>query len=171
MLRQGRSRIAPQTVFQLTNVVYWSEILRILKPISYKLLFLNKPLHCTGDVTWYVTSSVQCNVFSEIKNHRRPYMNRRPTHGVHGRGMGVHAHSTPVWRWCHVPKVDTSPAIHQCHAYGIVQGRLLHANVTPMIFNWVIFPIISQIVKTNKQQQVIQRKLVHKSSIFESHYI
>ena len=24
------------------------------------------------------------------------------------------------------------------HAYGIVQGRLVHAYATPMIFNWVL---------------------------------
>ena len=28
-----------------------------------------------------------------------------------------------------------SSAIHRCHAYGIIQGRLLHAYATPMIFN------------------------------------
>ena len=64
-------------------------------------------------------------------------MNRRPIQGVHGCGMGVHAHSAPVWWQCRAPKVNTSAAIHRCHAYGIVQGRLLHAYATPMIFNWV----------------------------------
>ena len=40
----------------------------------------------------------------------RPSMNRRP---IHGRGMGVHAHSTPVWRPYRAPKVDTLPAIRR----------------------------------------------------------
>ena len=44
--------------------------------------------------------------------------------------------SAPVWRQCRAPKVDTSPAIHRCHAYGIVQCRLLYAYATPIIFNW-----------------------------------
>ena len=42
-----------------------------------------------------------------------------------------------VWRRCHSPKVDTSPAIHRYHTYGIMQGSLLHAYATPTIFNWV----------------------------------
>ena len=86
----------------------------------------------TSQWTWYV----HCNGFFKIKNHRRPSMNRRPIHGIHGRGMGVHAHFTPLWRLCHPTKVDTSPAIHRCRAYGIVKGRLLHAYAMPMIFNW-----------------------------------
>ena len=51
--------------------------------------------------------------------------------------MGVHANSTYVWRQRHAPKVDTSQAIHRYHAYGIVQGSLLHAYAAPKIFNWV----------------------------------
>ena len=69
-------------------------------------------------------------------------MNRRPIQGVSGRSRprnGRPAHSTPVWRQCRAPKVDTSPAIHRCHANGIVQGRLLHAYATPMIFNWDVW--------------------------------
>ena len=37
--------------------------------------------------------------------------------------------------------MDTSPAIRRCHAYGIVQGRLLHAYATPLIFNWDVIMI------------------------------
>ena len=50
----------------------------------------------TSQWTWYV----HCNVFLKIQNHRRPSMNRRPIHGVHGRGMGVPAHSAPIPRLC-----------------------------------------------------------------------
>ena len=51
--------------------------------------------------------------------------------------IGVHAHSAPVGQQCRAHKVDTSPAIHWCHAYGIVRGRLLYAYAMPMILNWV----------------------------------
>ena len=40
------------------------------------------------------------------------------------------------------PKVDTSPAIHRCHAYVIVQGRLLHTYATPLIFNWDVYFLV-----------------------------
>ena len=48
-------------------------------------------------------------------------MNCRPIQGIHGRGMGVHAHSAPTWRQCHTLKVDTSPSI-----------RWRFIDVTPM---------------------------------------
>ena len=59
-----------------------------------------------------VISTVQ-HFFFLIKHHRRPSINRRPIQGVHGRGMGVHAHTAPVWRQCRAPKVDTSPSIRR----------------------------------------------------------
>ena len=38
--------------------------------------------------------------------------------------------------WHPRPFADDSSAIHRCNAYGIVQGRLLHAYATPTIFNY-----------------------------------
>ena len=76
-----------------------------------------------------------------------------------------HAHSTPGWRQCRSPKVDTSQAIHQWHAYGIVQGRLLHAHATSMIFNWVeskfslLHPCLVVCAMLEQQQRGNQSKI------------
>ena len=48
---------------------------------------------------------------------------------------------------CHAPEVDTSPEIYRYHAYGIVQGRLLHAYAKPMIFNWDVLGTLIVLVK------------------------
>ena len=40
-------------------------------------------------------------------------MNRRPIHGVHGRRMGVHAHSAPIPRLCASHVMPLKWTLHQ----------------------------------------------------------
>ena len=68
-------------------------------------------------------------------------MNRRRSLSMDKAITAMERVSTPILRLCdgcHISKVDTSPAIHRCHAYGIVEGHLLHAYAMPTIFNWEV---------------------------------
>ena len=98
--------------------------------------------------------------------------NSRPIQGVHGREWG----SMPILRLCdgNVTQVDTSPAIHRCHAYGIVQGRLLHVDATPMIFNWVAlknFALVSRCISLLRKTSpwgslFLSRQHLHLSRVY-----
>ena len=115
------------------NNVIWIEIRQISMKRQCQSWDSNR--HFSMDVI----SAVQ--EFFFVKNHRRPSMKRRPIQGVHGRGMGVHAHFAPVWRQCRSPKVDTSPAIRRRFIDVTPMESPKVAYYTPMprpmIFNWV----------------------------------
>ena len=65
-------------------------------------------------------------------------MNRRPIHGVHGLGKGIHAHSTPIPCLCdgHVTPLQWTLRQRFIDVTPMESPKV--AYYTPMMFNWVV---------------------------------